>query len=209
LALILLLHFKTVPLAVTPRVVLVRPLSPPSIASTSGGPGKQLAIGAPGRSIRRSPVVRRGVTVRPTTTVSATRSTRAAVSVVAAPAGPVGSVGSGSTTTTTLSSPPSSAPPTIAAPPTVQVITGPVVSIPSGPVQVQVTLNGAHITDVVPVQMPDAFMISQSLSAVAAPVLRAETLIAQNAAIDTVSGATLTSKAYAQSLQAALDMARR
>lgn len=90
-----------------------------------------------------------------------------------------------------------------------QVVTGPVVSIPSGLVQVQVILRGSHITDVVPLQMPDAFVISQNLSAVTTPVLRAETLIAQNAAIDTVSGATLTSKAYAESLQAALDRARR
>jgi uncharacterized protein with FMN-binding domain len=146
------------------------------------------------------------VTVRTTPPASAIRSTRATVSVVAAP---VGVIGSGATSTTVLPSPPSPAPPTTAGPPAVQVITGPVVSIPSGPVQVQVTLNRSHITDVVTVQMPDAFVISQSLSEVAAPVLRAETLIAQNAAIDTVSGATLTSKAYAQSLQAALDMARR
>jgi uncharacterized protein with FMN-binding domain len=93
--------------------------------------------------------------------------------------------------------------------PTVQVIAGPVVSIPTGPVQVRVTLQGSQLTDVVPLQMPAAFEISQALTAVAAPVLRAEALIAQNGAIDTVSGATLTSRAYAQSLQAALDMARR
>jgi uncharacterized protein with FMN-binding domain len=40
-----------------------------------------------------------------------------------------------------------------------------------------------------------------------APILRQEALQAKSAAIDTVSGATYTSDAYAQSLQAALDQA--
>jgi uncharacterized protein with FMN-binding domain len=38
-------------------------------------------------------------------------------------------------------------------------------------------------------------------------VLRQETLAAQNAGIDTVSGATVTSDGYLQSLQSALDAA--
>ena len=41
----------------------------------------------------------------------------------------------------------------------------------------------------------------------AAPILREEALQANSANIDTVSGATYTSLAYAQSLQAALDSA--
>jgi uncharacterized protein with FMN-binding domain len=98
--------------------------------------------------------------------------------------------------------------PSTTVPTGIRVITGPVVSIPTGPVQVQLTLNGTQITDVTTLQMPEAFVLSHALSALAAPILRAEALIAQNAVIDTVSGATLTSKAYAASLQAALDQAR-
>jgi uncharacterized protein with FMN-binding domain len=39
-------------------------------------------------------------------------------------------------------------------------------------------------------------------------MLRSEVLRAQSANIDVISGATLTTEAYAQSLQAALDAAR-
>ena len=50
---------------------------------------------------------------------------------------------------------------------------------------------------------------SAQISSIAAPILRREALAAQSASIDTVSGATYTSEAYAQSLQAALDSARQ
>ena len=42
----------------------------------------------------------------------------------------------------------------------------------------------------------------------AVPVLNSETLAAQSAQIDVVSGATYTSESYALSLQSALDAAR-
>ena len=48
---------------------------------------------------------------------------------------------------------------------------------------------------------------SAEISQYVAPVLRSEALAAQGAQIDTVSGATYTSDAYAQSLQAALAQA--
>ncbi len=41
----------------------------------------------------------------------------------------------------------------------------------------------------------------------AAPILQGEAISAQSANIDSVSGATYTSQAYAQSLQSALDQA--
>jgi uncharacterized protein with FMN-binding domain len=50
--------------------------------------------------------------------------------------------------------------------------------------------------------------MSKAISDVVAPALQAEALAAQGASIDTISGATLTSEAYAESLQAALDRAR-
>jgi uncharacterized protein with FMN-binding domain len=90
-----------------------------------------------------------------------------------------------------------------------RVITGPAVPTAFGPVQVRVDLTGAHISDVQAVQLPSDFALSQQISAAAGPILRQEALKAQSAKIDTVSGATYTSRGYRQSLQAALDRAGR
>lgn len=90
-----------------------------------------------------------------------------------------------------------------------RVITGPAVPTMFGPVQVRVDLIGGHISDIQAVQLPSDFSLSQQISAVAGPILRQETLKAQSARIDTVSGATYTSRGYRQSLQAALDRAGR
>lgn len=84
--------------------------------------------------------------------------------------------------------------------------TGVAVQYPFGQVQVQITLVAGKITDVVALQLPDhgrSGFISQSV----APILQGEALSAQSANIDTVSGATYTSEAYAQSLQSAIDQA--
>ncbi len=85
-------------------------------------------------------------------------------------------------------------------------VTGPEVDNQFGPVQVEVTISGGKITDVVAVQLPNGGR-SGRISQRAEPVLQSEALQAQSANIDTVSGATYTSLAYAQSLQAALDQA--
>ncbi len=84
---------------------------------------------------------------------------------------------------------------------------GPVVQIPFGNVQVQITVQGGKIVDVQPIQLPTAHMMSQQIGQYAAPILRQEALQAQSAQINLVSGATYTSEAYAQSLQGALDQA--
>ena len=84
--------------------------------------------------------------------------------------------------------------------------TGAVVQDPYGQVQVQVTLVGGKITTVTALQLPSqgrSGFISQSV----APILQGEAISAQSGKIDTVSGATYTSEAYAQSLQSALDQA--
>ena len=85
-------------------------------------------------------------------------------------------------------------------------VTGPEVDNQFGPVQVEVTIAGGKITDVSAVQLPSGGR-SGRISQRAASRLRQEVLQAQSAAIDGVSGATYTSEAYAQSLQAALDQA--
>ena len=76
-----------------------------------------------------------------------------------------------------------------------------------GTVQVRVMRSGNTITDVVPLQMPFDRQRSAEISQQAEPYLRQETLQAQSAQIDIVSGATYTSDSYAQSLQSALDKA--
>jgi uncharacterized protein with FMN-binding domain len=85
--------------------------------------------------------------------------------------------------------------------------TGPVVNTRYGPVQVQVTLSNGRLTDVQADELPVDRSRSAALSDRAAPVLRSEALASQGARIDSVSGASITSRAYAQSLQAALDAA--
>jgi uncharacterized protein with FMN-binding domain len=79
-------------------------------------------------------------------------------------------------------------------------VDGSALSTEKGPVQVQVTFSGTKITAVKMLQQPNH---PQTTAAV--PVLVAETLEAQSADIDTVSGATITSEAYKESLQAAID----
>jgi uncharacterized protein with FMN-binding domain len=87
--------------------------------------------------------------------------------------------------------------------------TGPVVETRFGPVQVQVVFQNGRLADVRAVETPTDRARSAYISSQAAPILRQEALDAQSANIDVVSGATYTSEGYAQSLQAALDAARR
>ena len=84
--------------------------------------------------------------------------------------------------------------------------TGPTVSTQFGPVQVKIEVSGGKISDIVALQLPTHGR-SGRISSFAEPVLHDQALTAQSASIDGVSGATYTSSAYAQSLQAALDQA--
>ncbi|MER5754126.1 FMN-binding protein [Streptomyces sp. NPDC002088] len=81
-----------------------------------------------------------------------------------------------------------------------QVVAGTTVNTEKGAVQVEVTFEGDKIASVRMVQQPNH---PQTTAAV--PQLIAETLQAQSADIDAVSGATITSDGYKESLQAALD----
>jgi uncharacterized protein with FMN-binding domain len=86
-------------------------------------------------------------------------------------------------------------------------VTGSVASTRWGPVQVELTVADGSISDVSVVQYPDNNGKDQQINARALPVLIQETLDAQNAHIDMVSGATVTSEGYLESLQSALDKA--
>ncbi|MFD5319919.1 FMN-binding protein [Streptomyces sp. NPDC127098] len=85
--------------------------------------------------------------------------------------------------------------------------TGDVVTTQYGPVQVAVTLDQGRITDVEVLRAPSENGRDQEISAYAVPKLTQETLSAQSAHIDAVSGASYTSAGYVESLQSALDQA--
>lgn len=76
-----------------------------------------------------------------------------------------------------------------------------------GPVQVSITALSGRITAVSVPVYPNNNGRDQQINARALPILTQETMTAQSAAIDTVSGATVTSDGYRQSLQAAIDAA--
>ncbi|MFB7330440.1 FMN-binding protein [Streptomyces adustus] len=79
-------------------------------------------------------------------------------------------------------------------------VAGSTVHTDKGDVQVEVTFEGDRIASVRMLRQPD-----HPQTAAAVPTLIAETLQAQSADVDTVSGATITSDGYRESLQAALD----
>jgi uncharacterized protein with FMN-binding domain len=91
---------------------------------------------------------------------------------------------------------------------TPQAFNGTLIQTKYGPVQVQAQISDGTIADIAVITYPDGDGKSRSINARALPQLRTEVLTAQQANIDTVSGATYTSNAYRQSLQAALDTAR-
>lgn len=76
-----------------------------------------------------------------------------------------------------------------------------------GPVQVQLTVTGGKVTAVQAVVYPNENPRDQEINAYAIPELNSEAVRAGSADIDSVSGATVTSDGYKQSLQSALDRA--
>ena len=87
-------------------------------------------------------------------------------------------------------------------------VAGQVAETLRGPMLVELTLAGQRITKVTMLQRTNSGAESDAIDATAIPKLISETLAAQSAHIDAVSGATYTSEGYLQSLQSALDKAR-
>jgi hypothetical protein len=83
--------------------------------------------------------------------------------------------------------------------------TGPVTQYGYGELNVRVTVSGSRITSVTVPVLRTAEPYSQQLAGQVIPMLKSEVMAAGSAQINGVSGATYTSQAYAQSLQAALD----
>ena len=84
-------------------------------------------------------------------------------------------------------------------------LTGELVSTRWGDVQVEVTLEGSDIVEIVALALPDGDHHSADISDYVEPILREVAVTYDTADVSVISGATYTTKAYAQSLQSALD----
>ncbi len=136
---------------------------------------------------------------------TSTRSVNTTPTAMAAAAGatPTASTGSGSVPSGSSTSDPSSSGTSTGS----KTYNGSVAQTRWGPVQVTITVVNNKITSVSVPTYPNGNGRDAEINAQALPVLRQETITAQSANIDTVSGATVTSDGYIQSLQAALDAA--
>ena len=169
------------------------PAAPSTTATTRRPTSSSTATTRP--PVRPAPTAAPAPTTRPTPTTAAPAST--STQPTTPPTGP------DPTTTTTAASTTTTAPGTTT-------VDSPVFTASHGnetfgPVQVRLTFQGHRIVDAVALQTPNHAAKSRQINARAAPILRQEVLDAQSAQIDTVSGATATSEAYAQCVQAILD----
>ena len=90
---------------------------------------------------------------------------------------------------------------------TTRTVKGPNVDMRWGTVQVTIIVKGKKITDVrtvSPTERPHSAFINNQ----AVPMLRQEVLQVQSANVDLISGATMTSEAFVESLQAAMKTAK-
>ena len=97
--------------------------------------------------------------------------------------------------------------PATPAPPAGSTFVGAAVGTRYGNVQVQITVADGRITSATVLQVPNRDRKDVMINSRAVPILNQAVVAAQSADIDMVSGATVTSMAYVQSLQSALDQA--
>ncbi|MGL4745864.1 MAG: FMN-binding protein [Angustibacter sp.] len=88
-----------------------------------------------------------------------------------------------------------------------QTFEGEVVQTRWGPVQVQITVRGSEIIAADAVVTPTEHLKSVEIADDAVPVLNQEAVEVQSADIETVTGATVTTEGYTESLQSAIDAA--
>jgi hypothetical protein len=84
-------------------------------------------------------------------------------------------------------------------------ITGKVANTVYGPVQIQLIVKSHKIVKVAVLEQPTNTVHDIQIGEFAFPKLISETLSAQNAKVDAVSGASYTSEGYISSLQSAVD----
>jgi uncharacterized protein with FMN-binding domain len=76
-----------------------------------------------------------------------------------------------------------------------------------GPLQVTANIQGGRLVSVDVLKFPNHKSTSRAINRQALPILEQQVIRAQSARVNMVSGATLTSRAYAQSLYSALQQA--
>jgi uncharacterized protein with FMN-binding domain len=84
-------------------------------------------------------------------------------------------------------------------------VNGKVANTAYGPVQIQLIMQNSKIVKVAVLQQPANTIRDIQIGESAFPKLISETLTAQNAKVDAVSGASYTSAGYIKSLQSAVD----
>jgi uncharacterized protein with FMN-binding domain len=146
------------------------------------------------------------------TSTSGPLATSPSTSIESGPA--ISSSSASGATGSTSGSPPSGSPPSGSTPSgstsgasAAKTVTGSVAQTRWGPVQVQLSVSAGKITKVAVVQYPNGNGKDQEINSYALPILTKETVDSQTASIDMVSGATVTSDGYLQSLQSAIDQA--
>jgi uncharacterized protein with FMN-binding domain len=138
---------------------------------------------------------------------TSTSSTAAAQGAQSSALAPVTGGTSSSAAPSSAAAAPSSAAAASPSTATSRAVTGTVAQTRWGPVQVQLSVASGKITNVSVLQYPSGTGRDQEINAQALPILIQETLDSQSAQIDMVSGATVTSDGYLESLQSALDQA--
>jgi uncharacterized protein with FMN-binding domain len=186
--LVVLLSFKTAP-AKAPRPV----------ALSSATPGETSAPLDSSAAVSSTAVSSAPVSTAPPSTAAAAASS----------ASPTAKASPSPTTSTAKPTPRPTPKPSS----TTKTVTGSTVNVSEGRrsfgvVQVRLTLTNGKITAATAVQFPQDDSHSAEISQFSIPTLSQEVLSKQSASIDAVSGATYTSDAYAQSVQAALDAAK-
>jgi uncharacterized protein with FMN-binding domain len=188
---------------------------------TVGGLGAVLAITPPqlgstsAINIAGAPVTGTGTTAvasassSSSTTVSSTKTTTAATKAAKPVATKKAASGNSGTSNSATTAPAADAPATQApaASPTAinGTFTGPSVNVNYGNVQVKITVVNGRITDAVAVKAPTGK--NDRYTNMAVPVLKQQTLKAQSANIQGVSGASYTSYGWFTSLQGAIALA--
>ena len=94
-------------------------------------------------------------------------------------------------------------------PPGVKVGEGPLLTTPFSSIQVRAELTRGRLSGVQTLSLSGADEHTRAINARAEPILREEALLAGDADIDVVSGATYTSESWIESLRAAIRAARR
>jgi uncharacterized protein with FMN-binding domain len=178
---------------------------------TVGGLGAVLAITPPqlgttsAINIAGGPVTGPGATSSASASSSSSATTNATATATKSAKPSKNSGAAGATTAPATQAPATSAPATTSAKSINGTFTGPSINVNYGNVQVKITVVNGRITDAVAVVAPSGK--NDRYTNMAVPTLKKQTLAAQSANIQGVSGASYTSYGWYTSLQGALTQA--